>query len=566
MFWFFGRESREIEGLKMSFGTILTMAGGLGLFLFGMELMSDSVEKVAGARLRRILEIFTTNRFMGMIVGIIFTGIIQSSSACTVMVVSFVNSGLMNLYQAAGVILGANIGTTITSQLVSFNLSKIAPLILLVGVVVMMFTKKEKVRKVAEVVVGFGILFVGLSTMSQAMANMKNEPQVVNLLMSLKNPFLATLMGFALTAIIQSSSVTVSIVLLLANQDLLPLPITLYIILGCNIGACATAMLASMTGKKDAKRAALIHLLFNIIGTVIIYIALFVAGDQIVELIKSISADNGRFVANAHTLIKIAQVIMLFPFTGWLVKMTYLIVPGEDQKVGYRESYQLKYIGDKVVFNPATAVVEVIKELERMASLAEENLNRAMNALITLDEEDIEEVYEVEKNINFLNHAITDYLVKINQTTLPIEDLNSLGALFHVVNDIERIGDHAENVADAARQRKEEGVSISKEAQKELGDMLEMVNKIIRYAVEMFAKSDESHMQEIVTLEDQVDEKERELQKKHVERLTKGECSPEAGMIFSDIVSGLERVADHATNIAFAITTEEDAEDGDIKR
>lgn len=550
----------------MSFGTILTMAGGLGLFLFGMELMSDSIEKVAGARLRRILEIFTTNRFMGMIVGIIFTGIIQSSSACTVMVVSFVNSGLMNLYQAAGVILGANIGTTITSQLVSFNLSKIAPLILLVGVVVMMFTKKEKVRKVAEVVVGFGILFVGLSTMSQAMANMKNEPQVVNLLMSLKNPFLATLMGFALTAIIQSSSVTVSIVLLLANQDLLPLPITLYIILGCNIGACATAMLASMTGKKDAKRAALIHLLFNIIGTVIIYIALLVAGDQIVELIKSISADNGRFVANAHTLIKIAQVIMLFPFTGWLVKMTYLIVPGEDQKVGYRESYQLKYIGDKVVFNPATAVVEVIKELERMASLAEENLNRAMNALITLDEEDIAEVYEVEKNINFLNHAITDYLVKINQTTLPIEDLNSLGALFHVVNDIERIGDHAENVADAARQRKEEGVSISKEAQKELGDMLEMVNKIIRYAVEMFAKSDESHMQEIVTLEDQVDEKERELQKKHVERLTKGECSPEAGMIFSDIVSGLERVADHATNIAFAITTEEDAEDGDIKR
>lgn len=546
----------------MSFGTILTMAGGLGLFLFGMELMSDSIEKVAGARLRRILEIFTTNRFMGMIVGIIFTGIIQSSSACTVMVVSFVNSGLMNLYQAAGVILGANIGTTITSQLVSFNLSKIAPLILLVGVVVMMFTKKEKVRKVAEVLVGFGILFVGLSTMSQAMANMKNEPQVVNLLMSLKNPFLATLMGFALTTIIQSSSVTVSIVLLLANQDLLPLPITLYIILGCNIGSCATAMLASMTGKKDAKRAALIHLLFNIIGTVIIYIALFVAGDQIVELIKSISADSGRFVANAHTLIKIAQVIMLFPFTGWLVKMTYLIVPGEDQKVGYRESYQLKYIGDKVVFNPATAVVEVVKELERMASLAEENLNRAMNALITLDEEDIEEVYEVEKNINFLNHAITDYLVKINQTTLPIEDLNSLGALFHVVNDIERIGDHAENVADAARQRKEEGVSISKEAQKELGDMLEMVNKIIRYAVEMFAKSDETHMQEIITLEDQVDEKERELQKKHVERLTKGECSPEAGMIFSDIVSGLERVADHATNIAFAITTEDEMDEG----
>ena len=328
------------------------MAGGLGLFLFGMELMSDSIEKVAGARLRRILEIFTTNRFYGYDRRYYFTGIIQSSSACTVMVVSFVNSGLMNLYQAAGVILGANIGTTITSQLVSFNLSKIAPLILLVGVVVMMFTKKEKVRKVAEVVVGFGILFVGLSTMSQAMANMKNEPQVVNLLMSLKNPFLATLMGFALTAIIQSSSVTVSIVLLLANQDLLPLPITLYIILGCNIGACATAMLASMTGKKDAKRAALIHLLFNISVRLLFTLPCLWAGDQIVELIKSISADNGRFVANAHTLIKIAQVIMLFPFTGWLVKMTYLIVPGEDQKVGYRESYQLNTSATKWCSTP----------------------------------------------------------------------------------------------------------------------------------------------------------------------------------------------------------------------
>ena len=547
----------------MSFGTILTMAGGLGLFLFGMELMSDSIEKVAGARLRRILEIFTTNRFMGMIVGIIFTGIIQSSSACTVMVVSFVNSGLMNLYQAAGVILGANIGTTITSQLVSFNLSKIAPLILLVGVVVMMFTKKEKVRKVAEVVVGFGILFVGLSTMSQAMANMKNEPQVVNLLMSLKNPFLATLMGFALTAIIQSSSVTVSIVLLLANQDLLPLPITLYIILGCNIGACATAMLASMTGKKDAKRAALIHLLFNIIGTVIIYIALFVAGDQIVELIKSISADNGRFVANAHTLIKIAQVIMLFPFTGWLVKMTYLIVPGEDQKVGYRESYQLKYIGDKVVFNPATAVVEVVKELERMASLAEENLNRAMNALITLDEEDIEEVYEVEKNINFLNHAITDYLVKINQQELPVADSLRLGALFHVVIDIERIGDHAENFADAATTFMEKELELSKKATKGLLEMYEKVKQILSLSMEMFLTENPGNLNQILELENEIDAMERKLQKSHIKRLSKGKCSPKAGVTYTDMVTGLERVADHATNIAFSILDKDPEDDAE---
>lgn len=541
----------------MNGSVLLSMAGGLGLFLFGMRVMSDSIEKVAGAKLRRILEIFTTNRFSGMIVGIIFTGIIQSSSACTAMVVSFVNAGLMNLFQAAGVIFGANIGTTITSQLVSFNLSAYAPLILLVGVLMTMFIKKDKVKKFAEIIIGFGVLFLGLSTMSSSMAVMKEEPLIVNMMGSLTNPLLATLMGLVLTSVIQSSSVTVSIVLLLAKQDLLALPITLYIILGCNIGACSTALIASLAGKKDAKRAALIHFWFNVIGTLLLYVVLFVAEAPVIRMIQSISSDNGRFVANAHTLIKIFQVIVLFPFSNWIVRLSCLCVPGEDRKIGYRESYQLKFIGEKVVFNPATAVVEVIKEMDRMASLASENLNRAMNALITLDEEDIQEVYEVEKNINFLNHAITDYLVKINQSTLPIEDLKSIGALFHVVNDIERIGDHAENIADAACQRKEQGTVISKEAQKELGDMLEMVNRIVQYSIEMFVKSEYSHMQDVVELEEHVDEKERELQAAHVSRLTRGECTPEAGMIFSDIVSGLERVADHATNIAFAIMDQE---------
>ncbi len=546
----------------MSASIILSMAGGLGLFLFGMRVMSDSIEKVAGAKLRRILEIFTTNRFTGMVVGVIFTAIIQSSSACTAMVVSFVNAGLMNLYQAAGVIFGANIGTTVTSQLVSFNLSAYAPVFLLAGVLVAMFCKNERVKKLADIIIGFGILFLGLSTMSASMAGMKEEPRVVNLIGSLRNPLMATLVGLVLTTIIQSSSVTVSIVLLLANQDLLSLSIALYIILGCNIGACTTALLASLSGKKDAKRAALIHFWFNVIGTAILYIILFVAREPVMKVIWSVSSDNGRFVANAHTMIKIFQVIILFPFSKGIVKLSCLCVPGEDKKVNYRESYQLKYIGDKVVFNPATAVVEVIKELDRMASLASENLTRAMNALITLDEEDIGEVYEVEKNINFLNHAITDYLVKINQTTLPIEDLKSLGAIFHVVNDIERIGDHAENVADAARLRKETGISISKEAQRELGELLDMVIKLIRYSVDMFARSDESHMQEVIALEDSVDRKEKEMQQAHVQRLTKGECTPQAGMMFSDIASGLERVADHATNIAFAvIAAERDTEE-----
>jgi len=538
----------------MSMSVILSLAGGLGLFLYGMKLMSDGIEKAAGAKLRGILEFFTSNKFTGMLVGIIFTAIVQSSSACTVMVVSFVNSGLMSLYQAAGVILGANIGTTVTSQLVSFNLSEAAPAFLFAGVIAVMFFKNQNVKKIGEIVLGFGILFMGLSGMSGAMAGLREDPAIVELFGSLINPLVALMVGLVVTAIIQSSSVTVSIILLMANQGLLTLEISLFIILGCNIGSCGSALIASLAGKKDAKRAAMIHFLFNVFGS-IIFFAVFMAGvGPIVSMLQNISGGNpGRCVANAHTMIKVAQVIILFPFTILLVKMTYFFIPGEDKKVGYRENFRLKYIGEKVVFNPATAVVEVINEIERMASLASENLNRAMNALITLDQEDIDEVYAVEKNINFLSHSITDYLVKINQTTLPIEDLKSIGALFHVVNDIERIGDHAENVADAARQRKEEDTNFSKEAQRELGEMLDMVNKIVQYSVEMFAKSDETHMKEIMELEDAIDEKERQLQKKHVERLTKNECTPEAGMLFSDIISGLERVSDHATNIAFSI-------------
>ena len=543
---------------NMDISVFVSLCGGLGLFLYGMKIMSKAIETVAGAKLRHILEIFTTNRFSGMIVGLIFTAVIQSSSACTAMVVSFVNAGLMNLYQAAGVILGANIGTTVTSQLVSFNISKYAPIILLVGVICVMFGKKQKYRDAGEIVVGFGILFMGLQTMSSSMSYLKEDPAVANILLSIDNPFLGTLMGFAITSIVQSSSVTVSIVLLMARQELLTLPICLYIIMGCNIGACSTAVLASLSGKKDAKRAAMIHLWFNVIGTAIMYVILFFAMDPVISFIQSFSADNGRFVANAHTLIKIAQVIILFPFIKPLVKLSVATVRGEDRKVGYRESFQLKYIGSKVIFNPATAMIEVVKEIDRMASLASENLNRAMNALITLDEEDIEEVYKVEENINFLNHAITGYLVQINQLPLPVEDLKSIGSMFHVVNDIERIGDHAENAADAAKQRKENGAVLSKVALTELGEMLDMVNDIIRYSMEIFVDSNETHMQDVIDLENRIDAEERRLQENHVARLAAGECSPEAGMIFSDIVSGLERVADHATNIAFAIREEED--------
>lgn len=543
----------------MSLDILLGLFGGLGLFLFGMRLMSESIEAFAGKRLRGILEKLTTNRFTGIAVGLLFTAIIQSSSACTVMVVSFVNSSLMNLFQAAGVIFGSNIGTTVTALLVSFKLEKIAPVFLLAGVLTVMFCKKQNIKKIAEIVIGFGVLFMGLSSMSAAMGGMKDSEVMLNLFTSLKNPFLGVLLGLVLTALIQSSSVTVSIMVLMANQGLMGLEMCMYITLGCNIGACTSAVLASLTGTKDAKRAALIHVLFNVIGTIFMYVLFVIDVDAFVRIMSKIAGnDAGRVVAFSHLFIKVIQVIIMTPFIGGIVKLTKIIIPGEDKKVGYRESFQLKYIGEKSLFNPATAVVDAINEMDRMASLAGENLNRAMNALITLDEDDINEVYQVEENINFLNHAITDYLVRVNQSTLPIEDLKSIGALFHVVNDIERIGDHAENVADAAKRRMSTGVSISKVAQGELGVMIDKVNTIYQYAIEMFTSGSDKHVHDIIDLEDYIDNLERELQQNHVDRLTRNECTPEAGQIFSDIVSGLERVADHATNIAYSMLPKEE--------
>ncbi len=544
----------------MTTTAVFTMMGGLGLFLYGMKLMGDSIENAAGAKLRSILETLTTNKFMGMLVGIFFTAAIQSSSACTVMVVSFVNSGLMDLYQAAGVIFGANIGTTVTSQLVSFNLSKYAPLFLLPSVLFVMFSKRSMVRKCASIVVGFGILFLGLSSMSSAMSGMADSPHLMSILGSLKSPIAAIAVGTVITGVIQSSSVTVSIMLLMCREGLLDINICLYIILGCNIGACVPALLTGLAGKKNALRAALIHLFFNIIGTVIMTVILIFAEDAVVEMLSAISSgDKGRMIANAHTIFKVFQVVILLPVSSLIVKLTYLVTPGEEHGVGYREQFTLMYIGEKVVFSPATAVIDATRELERMGTLASENINRAMNALITLDEDDIREVYEVEKNINYLNHSIVNYLVKVGQMNLPVDDSRQIGALFHVVNDIERIGDHAENVADAAKQRIESGIEFSLEARNEMGRLLEMVNTIIRYAMEVFAGDQdmEFKLKQVEELEDRIDVEERNIQDRHVERLAKNECTPEAGMLFSDIISGLERVADHATNIAFAIRDSE---------
>ena len=537
-------------------GMVLGLIGGLGLFLYGMTLMSDSLEKAAGAKLRGVLELFTKNRYVGIIVGVVFTAIIQSSSAATVMVVSFVNAGLMTLYQAIGVIYGANIGTTVTSQLVSFNLSQYAPVFIMAGVLMLMIFKNPTVKKAGEVVIGFGILFLGISTMSSSMGALKELPAIQNLFMSLDNRFFALLLGLVITAIVQSSSVTVSIVLLLAQQGLLPLKICFFIILGCNIGACMSAMLASLSGKKNAERAALIHLLFNIIGSIIMAVILLIGSDWIEALIMHISGGNlGRCVANTHTIFKVFQVIILMPFMSWIVKLTYLIVPGEDNDV--EDEYEMKYIGDGDRLSSATAIPQVCSEISHMGEIAIGNLEKALDALLTKDDKAAKEVFEVEKRIDYMNKEITDYLVKANQISLPVGDRKKLGALFHVVSDIERVGDHAENIAEDVEKLIDMKEDINGMAGDEIRRMQEMTVKILHLSMDMFNLEDDSHLQEILDLENAIDAKERELQDLHVKCLTTGECSAQVGMMFSDLASNLERVADHATNIAFSILEED---------
>ena len=536
----------------MGITTIFLLFGGLGFFLYGMKMMSEGLEKAAGAKMRSILEFFTKNRFIGMVVGIVFTAIIQSSNATTVMVVSFVNSGLMNLMQASGVILGANIGTTITGQLIAFNLSDIAPLIVIIGVIMVMFCKKQSIKKIGEVILGFGILFMGLSIMSDSMTAVKNSPEILNFLASLTNPFAAILVGFLITAVLQSSSATVGIILLMVSQGLLEFTICPFMILGCNIGSCVSALVASLSGKKDAKRAALIHFLFNLIGSTIFFCILLVAIKPFTNMILYISGGSlARSVANVHTLMKVLEVAMMFPFMGWIVKATYKIVPGKDATPD--DEYELLYIGDGSMMSSTTAVRDVIREIEHMGNVAIQNLKTGMEALCMLDEEKMQEVYQKEKYVDFLNRKITDYLVRVNEMDLPIADAGLIGALFHVVNDIERIGDHAENFADSAKMRVEEDVELSDKAKKQLQDMMDKVLTILEYSLDMFTNDNHEHMREILNLEDEIDAEEKRLQKAHVKRLTKNKCTPEAGMIFSDTVSGLERVADHATNIAFAI-------------
>lgn len=532
---------------------ILTLMGGLGLFLFGMNFMSQGLQKAAGAKLRSVLTAISKNKYIAVLFGALFTAIIQSSGATTVMVVTFVNAGLMELTQAVGIIFGANIGTTITAQLVSFNLTAVAPVILFVGVVMYLFMKQPIFKKIGEVVIGFGALFMGISMMSGAMSQLNDYPVVIGTLAKLTNPILAILVGLIITVIVQSSSVTVSILLLMAGQGLVTLPVCFYFILGCNIGSCTPAVMAAMDAKKDAKRAALIHVLFNVFGMIIISVILIFAMQPFTAFIQAVSgSDIKRSVANTDTIYKVFQTIIFLPVSTQFIKLVNKLVPGDDVK---QEGFSLQYISMNTVFSPTAAIVEAMKEIARMGRKAEQNLQLSMEAFFDGDQTKIDQVYATEKYIDYLSHEITDYLVDVNQRQLPVSDSLKIGGLFHVVNDIERIGDHAENIADAAVRMKKENIAFSKKATKEIQDMFEKDMQILSGALEMFENEDHSHMKEIRSIEEEVDQMEIELQNSHIRRMAKGKCSPESGLIFTDLVSGLERVADHATNIAFALTS-----------
>lgn len=536
----------------MTLSMTMALLGGLALFLYGMKLMGEGLEKAAGDRLKRLLEALTRNPLMGLLVGVVFTMIIQSSSATTVMVVGFVNAGLLDLMQATGVILGANIGTTVTAWIVAgFQATAFMPLVLLIGVAMMMFLKKLKLQRIGQVVAGFGMLFVGMGMMSDAMKPLAESAEFARLMTAFSNPIMALLVGVAVTAIIQSSSASVGILEMLAIQGLVPLETSLYIIMGTNIGTCVTAMLSAVGATRTAKRAALIHLMFNVLGTLVVFILV-----SLLPVSTWIGHINGPAlqIAVAHTSFKVFEVLCFVLLRKWLVKLVMILVPGEDKQ---GEGKSLKFLDDRILSTPPIAVAQICKEIERMGDIAIANLTRAMDAFFNKDSSLINEVEQNEDVVNYLNHEITRYMVAAAQLDLPASDVEQLGEMFHVVNDLERIGDHAENMAEYAKSRIEEEIPFSEDGLAELRDMLDKTVALFKLSMEAFHTRDQHLLPRVLVQEENIDDMEKTLQQSHVDRLTRGACTPRSGMIFSDMLSNLERVADHATNVAFSIQADQ---------
>ena len=537
----------------MDLNMFIMLAGGLGLFLYGMKMMGDGLEKAAGSRLKRLLEILTENRLMGLLVGAIVTAIIQSSSATTVMVVGFVNAGIMTLSQAVGVIMGANIGTTMTAFLISLNLTTIAPMIVFIGVGLIFFSKRKSLKSVGEILVGFGILFMGMDFMSKSMIPLRDNASFQHALLSMSNPILGVLAGTMMTVILQSSSASVGILQALAAQGLIGLDGGIFILFGQNIGTCITAILASIGTNTNAKRAAFIHLSIKVIGTSIFMVAMAL-GVPFVELIMEASPESPMSqIANAHIAFNVINAVILFPFGGILVKLSQNLVHGKKDE---RDEKRLKYLDKRILETPPIAVAQILKEVSRMANFAKSNVRLAMDAFFNKDQVAIDKVYRNEEIINFLNQEITHYLVMCNGLGLPESDFLLISGLYHVVNDIERMGDHAENLVEYAEYSIENSLNYSDIAKGELTEMTEKVMEMLENATRALKERDHQLAEEVLSEEEEIDKLKDKLRKSHIDRLNAQKCTAGPGVIFLDIVTNLERIADHATNVAQSVLDE----------
>ena len=521
--------------------------GGLGLFLYGMNLMGDGLQKSAGSKLKRIIELLTSNVIMGVLVGMVVTMVIQSSSATTVMVVGFVNAGIMSLPQAIGVIMGANIGTTITAQLVSLDVDFLAPVALGIGIVIYMFSNKPKHKNIAEILIGFGILFTGMDFMKEAVKTLAGYQGFTDMLLSFgHHPILGVLMGFAITAIVQSSSASMGMLIALASQGLIPITAALPILYGENIGTCVTSLISSIGASRNARRAAIMHLTFNVLGSMIF---MFILSKPIVAIVTAIDpTDAARQIANAHTLFNILNVIVLLPFNKLIVKLALKLVP--ETKGEQDDDKVVKYIDDRMIETPSIALANIVKETLRMGEKSKESLNAAMDGIVDKSKEKIELSFKREKLINELQKSILNYLLKLSKASLNEDSRETVDALFNTVNDIERIGDHAENIAELAKDIVDLEISFSDVGIGELKDMYNKVVSTYTYALEAMRTSNVELACKVIKMEEQVDMMEKSCRANHMNRLNSSSCSIESGVIYLDIISNLERVSDHAVNIA----------------
>lgn len=522
--------------------------GGLGLFLYGMNLMGDGLQKSAGSKLKRIIELLTSNVIMGVLVGMVVTMVIQSSSATTVMVVGFVNAGIMSLTQAIGVIMGANIGTTITAQLVSLDVDFLAPVALGIGIVIYMFSNKPKHKNIAEILIGFGILFTGMDSMKEAVKPLAGYQGFTDMLLSFgHHPILGVLMGFAITAIVQSSSASMGMLIALASQGLIPITAALPILYGENIGTCVTSLISSIGASRNARRAAIMHLTFNVLGSMIF---MFILSKPIVAIVTAIDpTDAARQIANAHTLFNILNVIVLLPFNKLIVKLALKLVP-ETKSEQDDDDKVVKYIDDRMIETPSIALANIVKETLRMGEKSKESLNAAMDGIVDKSKEKIELSFKREKLINELQKSILNYLLKLSKASLNEDSRETVDALFNTVNDIERIGDHAENIAELAKDIVDLEISFSDVGIGELKDMYNKVVSTYTYALEAMRTSNVELACKVIKMEEQVDMMEKSCRANHMNRLNSSSCSIESGVIYLDIISNLERVSDHAVNIA----------------